>query len=1022
MREHIQQDLVEIAKDFGLQDCEIPASITFLNHPLSIENTMLKPDLTVMESSRTSSSAAKDANDPHEFTIPEWDSIETFQPPYLEVDAATEALIAEMLAEEAVYINDRSAPPNRKRIQDFFVDDDDGDLDDGDILFNHKKPGIAAGSRRRQQTAPMGQSSRKKDKKPGKNIYTPTRLDNSQDNDRSGYQDQDHGNDIPSDDYKKTLDKPNRKPKPRAIHHPIKAGVSSAALPSHGSRWSPEEDRRLLLGIRQHGMGRWRPIADYVGTRNPLQVKNRARHLLVYNKLKVDAAHVPTGADVDANTNAQAPSPPKNIKVAPPVVLSQRPPSKSIEKPSEVQTTTQRHDTLSDEDEFIDLGMDSDSDSPSAPLTHLEPLYPPLGSRQSFNISPLQVPITSNGIDNDSKMNGIKAPRRADPLADITSDLSEPELSITGSPPLTQLLGQLAPLPNSPSSKPGISPAEVPSTMTIHSTTITDRERQAVPEFFRGKSNKTPERYLKIRNYMLNAWREVQPNYLTKVRARQGLRDCGDVNAIGRVHTFLEQIEAINRDAIMSAVSLGKLQAKGSASSNKPANSGVATKRNNPPARSSESLPPERNPRPTNPHGRPLSPVPSLVGKSTPQQLTATPKTTPKRKPSVEKTAADPLPAPLESTRAKRRATKQPILESASAYNPFSLVPLVKSTSSTPGNIRLFVRSQVMVVMDFHAHLAQTEIIGLLGGTYDSISHTISIVAAFPCRSISTGFQCEMDPSSEMEARDVFATQHLSVVGWYHSHPTFDPDPSLRDIENQTSYQELFRRTDGAEPFVGAIICPFHPHRTFDVSDIRFFFVGQQLDATHGCRVPLRSQVVTPMEEENVSPVEGAAVGVDYATNLFDQLLQMVTNYRKFPHRVDLAEPYPTPSSPPKLHKLLSSLRHHLRLPRDQALTFVKRVGQLIISGFDLAISDGEMNYVNGGSSRFLQDAAWDDGELELSIVDLDDDVTVGLSPWSGTNSHDKGGGEDENVDVDVDLSIDSPPPEPDETSEPEIM
>ena len=46
-----------------------------------------------------------------------------------------------------------------------------------------------------------------------------------------------------------------------------------------------------------------------------------------------------------------------------------------------------------------------------------------------------------------------------------------------------------------------------------------------------------------------------------------------------------------------------------------------------------------------------------------------------------------------------------------------------------------------------------------------------------------------MDPTSEMKAREVFAEKGYSVVGWYHSHPTFEPHPSIRDIENQTSYQ-----------------------------------------------------------------------------------------------------------------------------------------------------------------------------------------------------------------------------------------
>lgn len=35
---------------------------------------------------------------------------------------------------------------------------------------------------------------------------------------------------------------------------------------------------------------------------------------------------------------------------------------------------------------------------------------------------------------------------------------------------------------------------------------IMEEEKQAIPEFFEGRSSKTPERYLKIRNYILQQW------------------------------------------------------------------------------------------------------------------------------------------------------------------------------------------------------------------------------------------------------------------------------------------------------------------------------------------------------------------------------------------------------------------------------------------------------------------------------------------------------------------------------------
>lgn len=37
-----------------------------------------------------------------------------------------------------------------------------------------------------------------------------------------------------------------------------------------------------------------------------------------------------------------------------------------------------------------------------------------------------------------------------------------------------------------------------------------------------------------------------RPRYLNKTSVRPGLKNCGDVNCIGRIHTYLELIGAIN--------------------------------------------------------------------------------------------------------------------------------------------------------------------------------------------------------------------------------------------------------------------------------------------------------------------------------------------------------------------------------------------------------------------------------------------------------------------------------------------
>ena len=46
-----------------------------------------------------------------------------------------------------------------------------------------------------------------------------------------------------------------------------------------------------------------------------------------------------------------------------------------------------------------------------------------------------------------------------------------------------------------------------------------------------------------------------------------------------------------------------------------------------------------------------------------------------------------------------------------------------------------------------------------------------------------------MDPVSQTQASEDLAHQGLAVVGWYHSHPTFAPIPSVRDIETQAKFQ-----------------------------------------------------------------------------------------------------------------------------------------------------------------------------------------------------------------------------------------
>jgi proteasome lid subunit RPN8/RPN11 len=48
----------------------------------------------------------------------------------------------------------------------------------------------------------------------------------------------------------------------------------------------------------------------------------------------------------------------------------------------------------------------------------------------------------------------------------------------------------------------------------------------------------------------------------------------------------------------------------------------------------------------------------------------------------------------------------------------------------------------------------------------------------------------------------------LSLVGWYHSHPECQADPSIKDIESQFEYQLCLKGMGSSyHPCIGVICC-----------------------------------------------------------------------------------------------------------------------------------------------------------------------------------------------------------------------
>ncbi|OQR98419.1 metalloprotease family M67A, partial [Achlya hypogyna] len=256
------------------------------------------------------------------------------------------------------------------------------------------------------------------------------------------------------------------------------------------------------------------------------------------------------------------------------------------------------------------------------------------------------------------------------------------------------------------------------------------------------------------------------------------------------------------------------------------------------------------------------------------------------------------------------------------------------------------VHPDVAFVCDLHAHLAMREIIGYFGGKFDAASNTVYIHAAFPCRSMDIAgddgaTDVEMDPASQLEVRQLIEEAQLDVVGWYHSHPTFAPDPSIRDIENQASHQELFTSATATHPFVGLIVGTYDAKRTDPVGLFRYFHVrGEKITGR-----PKAPPMYFPFElatktrrykPRPVAPLPDAAdadpllrLRGAYGAGIsgcVEQVVRLLEYYRSFPGRTRWAHPWQKIT---KADKLRASLRHHVRaidVPRAQQAAFVEEI------------------------------------------------------------------------------------------------
>ncbi|XP_053373804.1 uncharacterized protein LOC123531841 [Mercenaria mercenaria] len=82
---------------------------------------------------------------------------------------------------------------------------------------------------------------------------------------------------------------------------------------------------------------------------------------------------------------------------------------------------------------------------------------------------------------------------------------------------------------------------------------VSEEEKKIHSDFFnKRRAAKNPQRYLKIRNHIIETWQQQKPRYVSISQARKGLKDCGDVTPISRIHKYLECKGVINFASVKS--------------------------------------------------------------------------------------------------------------------------------------------------------------------------------------------------------------------------------------------------------------------------------------------------------------------------------------------------------------------------------------------------------------------------------------------------------------------------------------
>nr|CAI5869811.1 unnamed protein product [Callosobruchus analis] len=295
-----------------------------------------------------------------------------------------------------------------------------------------------------------------------------------------------------------------------------------------------------------------------------------------------------------------------------------------------------------------------------------------------------------------------------------------------------------------------------------------------------------------IRKSILKSWRSIKPKYLSKTNCRSSLKKSGDVNSIGRIHTYLEQIGAINYgcEQVMYARPLSNLIYV-------PLTSKEKTEK-----------------RTTAPR------VPTELGA---RQRQKSKKYTNDGEGGCTLTHDEK--GQIVNTTVVNEEPKQKLYIKRPTIKLIYCRPFPVEKPQ-PFNVKMNLAT--LLTIDFHAHAWLTEVMGLVAGSWIPQEKLLKITHYEPCLNVaSSTTHCDMCPISQAKAADLIHKKGLDILGWFHSHPTFAPEPSQQDMDTQKVVQ---RWIGHGKPCVGVILSPFSLNGALIASPFRCLIVDQRVN------------------------------------------------------------------------------------------------------------------------------------------------------------------------------------------------